>query len=63
VSDNQKLSERRANAVKDELVKLGIDQGGITAVGVGKNGLLVPTADQVREAKNRRAEIVFNKGE
>jgi outer membrane protein OmpA-like peptidoglycan-associated protein len=58
---NQKLSERRADAVKLELVKLGVDSAQITAIGVGKDGLLVPTADQVREAKNRRAEIVFNK--
>ena len=32
----------------------------ITAQGVGKSGLLVPTADGVREAQNRRAEIVID---
>jgi outer membrane protein OmpA-like peptidoglycan-associated protein len=58
---NQKLSERRADAVKKELIKLGVDVNAIQAIGVGKNGLLVPTADQIREAQNRRAEIVFNK--
>jgi outer membrane protein OmpA-like peptidoglycan-associated protein len=58
---NQKLSERRAAAVKAELVKLGLAPTGIQAVGAGKNGLLVPTADGVREAQNRRAEIVFDK--
>lgn len=60
---NQKLSERRAEAVRKQLVKLGVDAGQIQAIGVGKDGLLVPTADQVREAKNRRAEIVFSKPE
>ena len=60
-SYNQKLSERRANAVRIELQKLGVDPKAIMAIGVGKNGLLVPTADQIREAQNRRAEIVFSK--
>ena len=61
VKYNQKLSDRRAAAVKAELAKLGVMADVIKAVGVGKNGLLVPTADGVREAQNRRAEIVFNK--
>jgi len=58
---NQKLSERRAAAVKAELASLGVDAKVVKAVGAGKNGLLVPTADGVREAQNRRAEIVFEK--
>jgi OOP family OmpA-OmpF porin len=58
---NQKLSEHRAAAVKAELAKLGVDSQVIQAVGAGKNGLLVPTADGVREAQNRRAEITFDK--
>ena len=58
---NQKLSERRANAVRIAMQKLGVDPNAIMAIGVGKNGLLVPTADQIREAQNRRAEIVFTK--
>jgi OmpA-OmpF porin, OOP family len=58
---NQKLSERRADSVKKMMIKLGVDPKAIQAIGVGKNGLLVPTADQIREAQNRRAEIVFNK--
>jgi outer membrane protein OmpA-like peptidoglycan-associated protein len=62
-SYNQKLSERRADAVKNQLIKLGVNVQEISAIGVGKNGLLVPTADQIREAQNRRAEIVFNKSE
>jgi outer membrane protein OmpA-like peptidoglycan-associated protein len=60
-SYNQALSERRAAAVKAELVRLGLDPNSIDAVGVGKNGLMVPTADQIREAQNRRAEIVLSK--
>jgi outer membrane protein OmpA-like peptidoglycan-associated protein len=54
---NQALSERRAEAVKAELVKDGVDGGEVTTMGVGKTGLLVPTADGVREPQNRRAVI------
>ncbi|MFY9288558.1 MAG: OmpA family protein [Alphaproteobacteria bacterium] len=58
---NQGLSVRRANAVKAELDALGVPSGVVKAKGVGKTGLLVPTADGVREAQNRRAEILFDK--
>jgi OmpA-OmpF porin, OOP family len=54
---NQGLSDRRAEAVKAELVADGLPDGEITTQGVGKTGLLVPTADGVREAQNRRATI------
>jgi len=56
---NQALSERRAAAVKKTLVADGVTAGEITTIGVGKTGLLVPTADGVREPQNRRAEIVL----
>jgi outer membrane protein OmpA-like peptidoglycan-associated protein len=56
---NQGLSERRAAAVQHQLVADGVAANGITTRGVGKTGLLVPTADGVREAQNRRAEIVL----
>ena len=58
-SYNQGLSERRAAAVKAGLVADGVAAGEIATMGVGKNGLLVPTADGVREPQNRRAEIVL----
>ncbi len=56
---NQRLSERRAAAVKSEFAKLGVSSADVSTVGVGENQLLVPTNNQVREAQNRRAEIVF----
>ena len=58
---NLKLSQRRASAVKAELGRLGVGPSNVSTRGVGKDGLLVPTADGVREAQNRRAEIVFDK--
>lgn len=61
VQYNQKLSERRAASVKREFVRLGIPSNEIRTIGKGKSSLLVPTADGVREAQNRRAEIVFNR--
>ena len=58
---NQKLSDQRAAAIKSELQKLGVNVALIKAIGVGKKDLLVPTQDGVREAQNRRGEIVFSR--
>lgn len=59
VAYNKKLSQRRANSVKEELVRQGLPPGDIGTVAAGESQLLVPTNDQVREVQNRRAEIVF----
>jgi OOP family OmpA-OmpF porin len=56
---NMALSLRRANAVKDELVRQGIPATGITVVGRGESQPLVQTPDGVREPQNRRVEIVL----
>src|SRR4030095_3750919 len=56
---NMALSLRRANAVKDALVKLGVPAAAITTVGRGEAGLLVQTGDGVREPQNRRVEITI----
>ncbi len=56
---NQRLSVRRANAAKAVLVQLGVAAKNITAIGKGETQPLVPTADGVREPRNRRVEIVF----
>ncbi|MCA0304633.1 MAG: OmpA family protein, partial [Proteobacteria bacterium] len=50
---------RRANAVKDALVRNGVPAQAITVVGKGQTDLLVKTADGVREPQNRRVEIVI----
>ena len=56
---NMALSLRRANAVKDALVRNGVPMGAIQVVGMGESQPLVPTADGVREPQNRRVEIVI----
>jgi len=56
---NLALSLRRANSVKDALVREGVDPKTITVVGRGEEQLLVQTKDQVREPQNRRVEIVI----
>ena len=56
---NQRLSERRAAAVKGALVREGVAESTIQTAGRGENENLVPTADGVREPRNRRVEIVF----
>lgn len=56
---NMALSLRRANAVKDALVRAGVRESDIAVVGLGESQPLVKTADGVREAQNRRVEIVI----
>jgi len=56
---NMRLSQRRAETVKVELVRLGVAANQITTTAMGESRPLVPTADGVREAQNRRVEIVF----
>ncbi|MDD3446297.1 MAG: OmpA family protein, partial [Zavarzinia sp.] len=56
---NQRLSLKRADAVKAELIALGVAPDSITTVGKGESAPLVPTPDGVREAQNRRVEIVL----
>ena len=56
---NMALSLRRANAVKEALVRNGVAATSITVVGRGEEALLVSTKDGVREPQNRRVEIVI----
>ena len=56
---NMALSLRRANAVRDMLVRDGVPGTDISVVALGESQPMVPTADGVREAQNRRVEIVL----
>lgn len=55
---NQRLSERRADAVKDVLVKSGIEADRITTVGYGLTRPIAPNDTEEGRAKNRRVAIV-----
>ncbi|MGH7044896.1 MAG: OmpA family protein [Stellaceae bacterium] len=56
---NQRLSERRANAVAVALERLGVPRNEMIVSGRGMNDPRVPTPLGVREPQNRRVEIVF----
>ena len=54
---NQPLSERRAQAVVDQLVKDGVAASALTAKGYGSSRPLVDNATPEGRAKNRRVEF------
>jgi len=56
---NQRLSQRRADAVAAELERRGIPRTSMVIQAFGESRPLVPTADGVREPQNRRVEIVL----
>jgi hypothetical protein len=58
-SYNMALSLRRANSVKNELVRQGVPADAIAVIGKGESSPLVATGDGVREPQNRRVEIVI----
>lgn len=62
-SYNMALSLRRANAVKDALVREGVPAQAIAVIGRGESQPLVATGDGVREPQNRRVEIVIDGGQ
>jgi outer membrane protein OmpA-like peptidoglycan-associated protein len=55
---NTLLSRSRANAVKDLLISQGAESKDIRTTSHGKGNLLIPTADNVNEPKNRRVEVI-----
>jgi OOP family OmpA-OmpF porin len=54
---NLKLSDGRANAVKDYLVAQGVDPTKIIAKGYGKNKAIADNKTEAGRAKNRRVEF------
>jgi outer membrane protein OmpA-like peptidoglycan-associated protein len=56
---NDRLAGQRADAIRDALINRGIASTDVVATGRGKRELLVPTADNVAEPRNRRVEIVI----
>jgi outer membrane protein OmpA-like peptidoglycan-associated protein len=60
VKYNLRLSERRAKAVADAMVGLGVPAGVMNLSWTGKADLAVPTPDGVKEPLNRRSTININ---
>ncbi len=57
VEANDKLSLARAEAVRDILAAAGVPREVMVVAGRGEREPVVPTADEVAEARNRRVEI------
>ncbi len=56
---NRALSQRRAETVRDYLVKqFNIAPARLEAVGLGESQLLVATPDQVSDSRNRRVQVL-----
>ena len=55
---NDRISQERANALRDQLVSRGFPPERIQAIGRGQRELLVPTGPGVDEPQNRRVTIV-----
>lgn len=56
---NISLGERRALAVRDQLIALGVDGSRIQTVSYGEENPVDPGHDESAWAKNRRAEFAF----
>ena len=54
---NLKLSLKRAEAVKQILLNIGIDEKNISILGKGESDLAVKTPDNTKHPANRRAEV------
>jgi OOP family OmpA-OmpF porin len=54
---NKKLSERRAKAVYDIMVKMGIDPNRLSYVGYGEEMPIAENCTAEGRAKNRRVEV------
>lgn len=58
---NFRLSERRAQAVSQALTRAGVGANLMGVSSMGENQLVQGTADNMREARNRRVEITISR--
>ncbi|MBW4027535.1 MAG: OmpA family protein [Acidobacteria bacterium] len=57
---NEKLSQERADAVRDYLVSQGVAQGNIVATGYGENNPIAENSTANGRAQNRRVQLVVS---
>jgi outer membrane protein OmpA-like peptidoglycan-associated protein len=57
---NQRLSEQRANSVRDYLVAQGLSGGTISALGLGKTAPVTTNSTAAGRQQNRRVELVVS---
>jgi len=57
---NRALGERRAQAAREELVRLGVAASRITTISYGKERPVDPSHDDTAWSRNRRAEFVIS---
>lgn len=55
---NATLGLQRATLIRDQLLQVGLDPSLLEVASHGESDLLVPTDDNVAEARNRRVEII-----
>ena len=58
-SYNLRLSQARADAVRQELIKLGVPAGSLVAKGYGEEKSLVRNSSATNRAKNRRVQLII----
>lgn len=61
-SYNQKLSDRRANAVRRALIEFGVEANRVNAFGYGELHPVSTNSTAIGQQRNRRVEIVISRG-
>ena len=58
---NLRLSAERANAVREALIRDGVEPARLTARGYGQEKPLVPNTNEANRARNRRVQLIIQK--
>lgn len=58
-ANNLLLSEKRAQAVRDSLISLGVDAGRVTALGMGEDFPIASNDTEEGRARNRRVDVIL----